>query len=1074
MDRPTTSTVRQSLRRLPRRQIMSLAVLCLLAVAAARLAMAPIALPVAGLVERAAADRTGLELSIDRVAARVSLDGVALVLNDVGTDAATIGRVVLRQGWSGRTVTAEDVALRLAPPAGDPVVPPAPSEALAALDGALARVHAALGAAGVERAHVTGGRIDLTTAQGRGPSWRGIEAEVVAHEGLVASVRMDGAEGPVSLRVERAEGPAGIELKAQLAGLSPIDLAPAGPVVHGFAISAELDAVRPRAGPTEARLSVGIGGGTLVFGPDPPRVFDGGDLAFELRGDGRTLALLPSTFRAGGSTVVVEGTIVAGVTPDAPWVYDITAPHARLHSADLDKTPVTLSEVVAGGRIDFPGQLVHLDRLRAVAPTGRIDAAMTFDLSPSGPALSGAARIGSSTVDTLLGTWPPAIAYPARDAIARTVLGGIVRGGDLEMALDALELDPDPLTKSEMEGRLSVDADFLAATLTAPELPIAVTRAVGVLRLRDETMSLQLTGGRVTTAHGDLIVSEGALTIPALGADPAEANISATLEGPLSAVAALAATLDVPALAKSPIDPNDVVGTVRATLAVWTPLRAGVTMDERRWSIDAVLTDAGSTQEIGGQAFADADLEVLINPRRLAARGTATIDGLRVDVNYSEVFSGDRSGAARFVLTDRDRRAHGFDTGSFLTGPVVVTVEADGPARSFSADLSEAAVELPGVRKPAGEPLSAEGLVAAEGEDEPRALDVEDFKMEGGGISLAGRISVDDGAFEEAVFDRFALSDGDRAQLSITRDGERYEARFDATTFDARRLVRAMTGGPNEPSGGEGDDGPPVALRATAERVRVGEAATVRELQLQAVRADGSLSELSASGRLDGTPGGAFAATLAPEAAGSRDLAVEIADLGRVLSAFGIYERMQGGRTHVAAKLSADGTMEGTLTATDFAFANEVTLEAIIARTQRIASREGSGPNTSALAFQARSNPSTALTFDLLNIAFVKRGDVVTVREAILRGPVIGGTANGTVDLGTGELRVNGTLIPAYGVNNLFGRLPLFGEILGGGDDGGLIGVTFRLSGPLDGPRLLVNPLSAVAPGIFRRIFEFR
>ena len=50
----------------------------------------------------------------------------------------------------------------------------------------------------------------------------------------------------------------------------------------------------------------------------------------------------------------------------------------------------------------------------------------------------------------------------------------------------------------------------------------------------------------------------------------------------------------------------------------------------------------------------------------------------------------------------------------------------------------------------------------------------------------------------------------------------------------------------------------------------------------------------------------------------------------------------------------------------------------------------------------------------------------------------------------------------------------LAGEILGGGNKGGLIGVTFRLVGPLDNPQIVVNPMSAIAPGIFRRIFEFR
>ena len=53
-------------------------------------------------------------------------------------------------------------------------------------------------------------------------------------------------------------------------------------------------------------------------------------------------------------------------------------------------------------------------------------------------------------------------------------------------------------------------------------------------------------------------------------------------------------------------------------------------------------------------------------------------------------------------------------------------------------------------------------------------------------------------------------------------------------------------------------------------------------------------------------------------------------------------------------------------------------------------------------------------------------------------------------------------------------RLPLVGMILGNGRDRGLIGVTFKLTGDADEPKLTINPLSVIAPGIFRSIFEFR
>ena len=42
------------------------------------------------------------------------------------------------------------------------------------------------------------------------------------------------------------------------------------------------------------------------------------------------------------------------------------------------------------------------------------------------------------------------------------------------------------------------------------------------------------------------------------------------------------------------------------------------------------------------------------------------------------------------------------------------------------------------------------------------------------------------------------------------------------------------------------------------------------------------------------------------------------------------------------------------------------------------------------------------------------------------------------------------------------------------GRDKGLLGITFSLEGDAKEPNLHVNPMSLIAPGIFRQIFEYR
>ena len=56
---------------------------------------------------------------------------------------------------------------------------------------------------------------------------------------------------------------------------------------------------------------------------------------------------------------------------------------------------------------------------------------------------------------------------------------------------------------------------------------------------------------------------------------------------------------------------------------------------------------------------------------------------------------------------------------------------------------------------------------------------------------------------------------------------------------------------------------------------------------------------------------------------------------------------------------------------------------------------------------------------------------------------------------------------------SVFGEIPILGAILGNGHERGLIGITFRLTGSFEDPRLKVNPISIIAPGIFRSIVQF-
>jgi hypothetical protein len=54
----------------------------------------------------------------------------------------------------------------------------------------------------------------------------------------------------------------------------------------------------------------------------------------------------------------------------------------------------------------------------------------------------------------------------------------------------------------------------------------------------------------------------------------------------------------------------------------------------------------------------------------------------------------------------------------------------------------------------------------------------------------------------------------------------------------------------------------------------------------------------------------------------------------------------------------------------------------------------------------------------------------------------------------------------------VLGIVPILGNLLVSKPGEGVIGMTYNVSGNSEEPKISVNPLSVLTPGIFRRIFE--
>jgi hypothetical protein len=112
------------------------------------------------------------------------------------------------------------------------------------------------------------------------------------------------------------------------------------------------------------------------------------------------------------------------------------------------------------------------------------------------------------------------------------------------------------------------------------------------------------------------------------------------------------------------------------------------------------------------------------------------------------------------------------------------------------------------------------------------------------------------------------------------------------------------------------------------------------------------------------------------------------------------------------------------------------------------------------------------IAVDRLVVPYSSRGGVISVHDVRATGPAIGVTGEGYIDRPKNQIALKGTLVPLFGINSVLGNIPLLGDVLTSKQGEGIFGMSYSVTGNADEPSVSVNPLSVLAPGIVRRIFE--
>jgi hypothetical protein len=681
-------------------------------------------------------------------------------------------------------------------------------------------------------------------------------------------------------------------------------------------------------------------------------------------------------------------------------------------------------------------------------------ASLIFPLKGGAPSVALAIGVPKMPVQHAKQLWPWFSARGARKWVLNNVFGGEIVNSAIRLAVPPNRLGNGvPLSAEEVSGHFRIAGTRFDIARRIPP----VRDAIGVVRFAGSDVDIALDSGTIYLPSGHIVdARDGTFLVRNADQEPAIGLLDIAVSGEAAAVAELSSYEPMRALEDLDVDPGDFTGTVKGRVKAEIPLQADVPIASLEWLVDLEFDGLAVAKPFGEQMVSEAAGRIIIDPAKAHITTRARLNGIPASLDLIEplgrsVVQRKRDVALELDDDIRDRMMPAL--AGMIQGTVIVRLDDKGDGVQLAtADLTGVKLSIPGIGWSKGAGIAAELRFAMEETGSQTIL--RDLVLDGGSFNARGTVTLREGSLQEARFDRFALNRQDAISLTLKREGKGYDLSVRGSSFDGRALVKSILKG----GGRDSEDGT-VSVTAEIGRVIGFHGQVLEDMRLTYSRADGNVGTLALSAE---TASGGVVAVSQETDSRQRSVTARAADAGALLRFLDIYSHMEGGRLAIALSAAPGEPLAGTVEVRDFWIVDEPKLGSLVASAPQNAASGKGVVNASRVRFER-------------GFVFVEKGEgYLAIDRGVLRGPEIGATFQGIVYDRNDQMDVTGTFMPLYGLNRIFGELPLIGQILGNGRDRGLIGITFRLAGDVDAPRLQINPLSAIAPGIFRSIFEFR
>jgi hypothetical protein len=813
----------------------------------------------------------------------------------------------------------------------------------------------------------------------------------------------------------------------------------------------------------EARLSSAKG--TIQIEDPDTSPFAVDTLALETAWDEarRTLVLKTLHLKGGATDMRLEGEL-ASPAGEPTWRAVLRSRNAVLSGAAESDKPVRIDQAEA--RLNgTDGVTIEALAIRGPALSVDLSGVLASPQDPKGLRLD--VRSTNSDVRHALRLWPEAVASKVRRFLVANLKAGTLERFGLKVAMTGADMEAalgeGPIPEESVRLDFAIADTVFTATDGLPPLSQApVTGTVGgrKVRVRAPNAVVDMGEGRVLQA------SDGSFAIDDYWRKDAIAPIAFRLQGGADALGALLLSPVIRQIAAIDLDPANLKGRADLKVAIPLAVRNIPAFVDLPLNVQGGVAELVVDKAFGKERLDIPALAIAYDQGNLAIKGEGKLAGLPATVDARQTREAGGEAVIAFVLDDAARARKGFGFGPQLTGPLPIKAALPlgrNPREGIrvEADFAKAAVDglVPGWTKPAGRPgklvfTLVEGPVS----------EIRDLQLDSGTVQLRGNAQLAaDGGIEKADLTTFKLSNGDDMRAQVERVNGTHRVIVRGNVGDARPFAKGFGAAPtNGRSASAKDAGRDFDLDVGLNILTGHNSEAITNAVIKASVRKDTIRQLDVKGRLGSSN---VMAQTVPRAGGNPVIVAQAEDAGGFLRFLDVYRRMEGGDL-VVQLATGEGPQAGFLTLHNFMVRNEPALRRILpTQTQTVSGTDANGRP------QNVRIDVNQVAFTKARVDFTRTAGRIDFSDAAIWGQAIGFTLSGYLDYARDRTDITGTFVPAYGLNNAFAQVPLFGPLLGGGQYEGLFAVNFRLTGQASTPSLAVNPLSAVAPGFLRKLF---